>query len=138
MPTRFFPGSFDSLSSIASFVLAIAQEAGFDDFALYQIETGVDEACSNVIEHAYCMECEDDIEVTVESLEDRLVITIRDHGKPFDPKKIRTPNLKAKLTNRSDHGLGIYMMRQWMDEVEYFFVPGTNTLTLTKLKNPPS
>lgn len=135
MPSQIFPGVFDSLPHIASFVLAIAQEAGFDGFDLYQIETGVDEACSNIIEHAYCGDCSGLIEIDCTASDDKLVITIRDHGMPFDPKSIRKPNLTSKLKDRCEHGLGIYMMQQWMDEVEYQFFPGTNILTLVKYKS---
>lgn len=134
MPSQIFPGIFDSLPHIASFVLAIAQDGGFQGFDLYQIETGVDEACSNIIEHAYCEECSGLIEIDCEVVEDRLIIVIKDHGLPFDPKKIQKPKITAKLKDRSGHGLGIYMMQQWMDEVEYTFLPGTNILRLVKVK----
>ena len=53
MTTVIFPGRYESLSEIRDFVVEIAKIAGFQDFDLYAVELAVDEACSNIIEHAY-------------------------------------------------------------------------------------
>ncbi|HTX79376.1 MAG TPA: ATP-binding protein [Longilinea sp.] len=132
MPTLTFPGRYDSLNKIASFIRQAAQEAQLSDFATYEVETAIDEACSNIIEHAYGGEDRGTIECTYEVSDDRLTIVLRDHGKPFDPSKVPTPDLKSPLGNRKTHGLGLYIMRQWMDKVEFDKTKDTNILTMIK------
>jgi len=132
MPTLIFPGRYDSLNKIASFIHQAAQEAQLNDFAAYEVETAIDEACSNIIEHAYGGEDRGTIECSYEVSNDRLTITLRDHGKPFDPSKVPTPDLKSSLGGRKTHGLGLYIMRQWMDKVEFDKTIDTNILTMVK------
>ncbi|MGD0709160.1 MAG: ATP-binding protein [Anaerolineaceae bacterium] len=132
MPTLTFPGRYDSLNKIASFVRQAAQEAHLNDFASYEVETAIDEACSNIIEHAYGGEDLGTIECSYLVSEDHLTIVLRDHGKPFDPSKIPTPDLRRPLGSRKAHGLGLYIMRQWMDRVEFDTTNDTNILTMTK------
>jgi serine/threonine-protein kinase RsbW len=132
MPTLTFPGRYDSLNKIASFVRQAAQEAHLNDFAAYEVETAIDEACSNIIEHAYGGEDLGTIECSYLVSKDHLTIVLRDHGKPFDPSKIPTPDLKRSLGSRKTHGLGLYIMRQWMDRVEFDTTKDTNILTMIK------
>ena len=51
---QIFPGRYDSLAQIGQFVHSAADEAGFDSFSIYAVELAVDEACTNIIELAYC------------------------------------------------------------------------------------
>jgi serine/threonine-protein kinase RsbW len=132
MKTLTFPGSYSSLVKISEFVLQAAKQVGFSDFDLYKIETAVDEACSNIIEHAYGQENLGDIEISVEAEPEKLTVTLTDFGKPFDPNFVKKPNLSSNLTERDDHGLGIYMMKQWMDIVEFVSSNEKNVLTLVK------
>ena len=53
MRTAKFPASYDSLKSIGELSTQAAKEAGFDDNAVYEVQLAVDEAATNIIEHAY-------------------------------------------------------------------------------------
>lgn len=116
-----FPGRYDSLSQISEFVQQAARDAGLQDFALYAVETAVDEACSNIIEHAYGGENRGDIHCTCEINDEGLTIILIDHGRPFDPTCVAIPDVHALLDDRPGHGLGLYMMQKWMDEVRFEF-----------------
>ncbi|PKO17295.1 MAG: ATP-binding protein [Chloroflexi bacterium HGW-Chloroflexi-10] len=129
-----FPGRYESLEKIGEFIKESAQNAGFDGFSTYTIETSVDEACSNIIEHAYGNNLSGNIEISVIIEEKQMIIIIKDNGLSFDPEAISQPNLSSVLDEREDHGLGIYMMKQWMDVVQYESHPNYNTLTLIKNK----
>ncbi|HEY9076723.1 MAG TPA: ATP-binding protein [Anaerolineaceae bacterium] len=132
--TQVFPGRCSSLEKIAEFVRTAAQQAGLDDFATYQVETAVDEACSNIIEHAY-QNTEGEIICTCREEIDRLIITLQDQGQPFDGSNIPEPDLCCDLESRSNHGLGLYFMRKWMDEVRFEYDPALgNKLTMIKRK----
>jgi serine/threonine-protein kinase RsbW len=132
MKTLTFPGSYSSLVKISEFVTHAAKQLDFSDFDLYKIETAVDEACSNIIEHAYGQEDLGDIEISVKIHPEKITITLIDFGKPFDPKYVKEPNLSSNLSDRDNHGLGIYMMKQWMDIVEFYSEGNRNILTLIK------
>lgn len=138
MPTFIFPGKYESLAKIAELVQIATREFGLDSCAAYGVETAVDEACSNIIEHAYGGEDRGEIEFSYEITADSLIITLRDHGKKFKPKKIEKPKTNVPLKNRSDHGLGLYFIHQWMDEVHYDHREGYNILTLIKHKGTMS
>lgn len=132
MKTLTFPGCYSSLVKIGEFVTQAAKSIGFDGFELYKIETAVDEACSNIIEHAYGQENIGDIVVSVVTDLEKITITLTDFGEPFDPKYVKQPDLDADLEVREDHGLGIYMMKQWMDVVIFDTNQEKNVLTLVK------
>ncbi len=127
-----FPGSYSSLEKIGEFVSDTAKKIGFVGFDLYKIETAVDEACSNIIEHAYGQEGIGDIIVSVSPDPEKITITLKDFGQPFDPDYVKQPNIEANLEDREDHGLGIYMMKQWMDTVQYRTQEASNIITLVK------
>lgn len=131
--THTFPGRFDSLAAINKFVTRIAEAAGLDSKAIYAVQMAVDEACSNIIEHAYGGEGQGSIECTCHVHNDRLVVILGDYGCPFDPSNIPIPDLCANLDKRSSGGLGVFFMRQLMDQVHFESTPGVgNTLTLIK------
>jgi len=131
--TQTFPGVFSSLEKIAGFVCSVAADLGFDSSAVYSIETAVDEACSNIIEHAYGGEGRGMIEITCIIEEDQLKIIIHDTGQPFDLDRVPEPDFSTSLEDRPAHGLGIYIMRKWMDEVCFEFTANSgNYLTLVK------
>jgi serine/threonine-protein kinase RsbW len=130
--TRSFPGSYKSLEMIGGFVRKIAQDAGFENFAVYSIELAVDEACSNIIEHAYQGEGKGSIYCTCSANETHLTITLKDKGQSFDPSRITPPNLSQNIDEREAHGLGLYFIRQWMDEVSFTSNGRENILTMVK------
>jgi serine/threonine-protein kinase RsbW len=137
MPTQIFPGRYDSLEKIASFIRSEAEQLGLSHSEVFAVETAVDEAVSNIIEHAYKGENIGDISCSCLRSSDRLTITLEDHGEPFDPSRIPVPNLQGSLKNRKDNGLGFFMMNQWMDEVHFEFSPGLNRLVMVKCKEKP-
>ena len=133
--TLTFPGQFDSLAAICDFVTRAAEAADLDARAVYAVQVAVDEACSNIIEHAYGGEGHGDVECTCRIHDDGLTVVLRDHGQPFDPTGVPEPDLQADLEDRSLGGLGLYFVRKLMDEVHFEFAPDTgNVLTLVKRK----
>ena len=66
------------------------------------------------------------------SMNNSLTIIIKDRGKSFDPSIIPPPKLSDNLSEREAHGLGLYFIRQWMDEVHFTTNGSENVLTLMK------
>jgi anti-sigma regulatory factor (Ser/Thr protein kinase) len=100
-----------------------AEAAGLDDRALYQIELAVDEACANIVQHAYQGMEQGDIEISCYQEERNFVIRIRDWGQGFEPEAVPDPDVEAPLEDRSLGGLGLFLIRQFMDEVQFTFNP---------------
>ena len=122
----------ENLSVISDFVAESLKQFGVDQATTSRVQLAVDEACTNVIRHAYS-EWKDLITLVLELVDNDLIITIRDRGKPFDPSSIPPPNLEADLDERKIGGLGIYFMRQLMDEISYNFDAETgNELKMKK------
>ena len=133
MRTRVFPANFESLDTVREFVGKAAREIGMDDSEVYAVQLAVDEACSNIIEHAYGGQNRGEIECSCQVNKKALTIVLRDHGRPFDPASIAAPNLTLGLNERQVGGLGLFLMRHLMDEVR-FEAQGEagNVLTLVK------
>ena len=131
--THIFPGRYDSLSKIDKFIREVAQQAEMSDFVIYTVEMAVDEACSNIIEHAYQGEDKGNITCTCEVDEKGLTIILLDNGRPFNPELITPPDLSTNLEERESHGLGLFFIQKWMDRVEFEVMPNNaNRLTLFK------
>ena len=131
-----FPGRYENLEKICDLVTDQACQAGFDDAAVYAIQTAVDEACSNIIEHAYGGEDRGDIDISIDTENQCITIKIINHGKPFDPGSIAEPNINGNLKQRQTHGLGLYFMHKLMDDVCFEFSENSgNVVTMVKCQH---
>jgi serine/threonine-protein kinase RsbW len=133
MPTRRFTCSYHNLEKISDYVTEYAKQAGLNTTDTYAVQLAVDEASTNIIEHGYGMECPNRIDITCDIQENGLKVVIYDDAEPFDPDSIPEPEINVPLEEIKPRGLGIYLMRQMMDEVHYQSSPDKgNTLTLIK------
>lgn len=131
--TLTLPGRFESLSAFGEFVAQAAEAAGLDERAVYGVQLAVDEACTNIIEHAYGGEDRGEIECTCRINDRGLTILLRDQGTSLDPTNVPEPDVHASLEERDSRGLGVYFIRQLMDEVHFECTPESgNVLTLVK------
>jgi len=128
------PGWFDRLEQISKFIEQSGLEAGLDETAICRCQLAVDEACTNIIEHAYEGEGRGSIDICCdpEPAAGELTIVIEDHGKRFDPDSVPSPQLNTNLEDMQVGGLGLYFMRQVMDAVEFSYQDGSNKLVLVK------
>ena len=136
MVTEKFPSRFESLARIRNFVSRAAKDAGFNEKEIYAVELAVDEACANIIEHAYEGEGNGEIECTCNNLNSGLEIIIQDDGKPFDPNSIPLPDFSVDLDELKPRGAGLFIIRNLMDDVSFTFSKKKgNELRMVKLKN---
>lgn len=137
MRTAIFPGRHESLPAISHFVIQAAKEAGLDRDTTYQVELAVDEACSNIIDHAYQGEERGDIECCISAEAGKLIVTLSDQGHSFAPEQIPPPKLALPLHKIKRRGVGLYLMNKMVDELKYETHPGEgNRLTLVKFFTP--
>lgn len=114
-----FPGDYASLENIAEYFRTSACQAGLSSFDIYAVETAVDEACSNIIEHGFKNLRGGEIECCYQVIDKGFKIILIDHGRPFNPAEIPFPDMTKSLDEREAHGLGLYFIRKWMDEFYY-------------------
>jgi len=133
MSTTTFPGRYKSLARISEFVSQFAEEAGLDETATYTVLVAVDEACSNIIEHAYGGEGRGDIKCTCDVKDDSLTIILRDWGDPFDPASVPEPDFNVPLQELKLRGVGLVLMQKIMNEIIFSSTPdGENVLIMIK------
>ncbi|MCP5094655.1 MAG: ATP-binding protein [Chloroflexi bacterium] len=138
------PGRYEKIKQICAFAADGAAQAGMVEGDIFHIELACDEACTNIIEHAYGGEGKGDIIISWKADDRSFTIVINDNGRSFNPKDVPEPAIppdpndpnfsEAKMVeNLKIGGLGIHFMRKLMDEVTYQFDAATgNTLILVK------
>jgi serine/threonine-protein kinase RsbW len=109
----------EKLHNVREFVSDAARKAGFDDESTSKIALAVDEACTNIIKHAYQYAPDKEIEIGITQSNGRFEIIITHQGKLFDPNTVKSPDMKEYLTHYRQGGLGMHLMRLLMDAVEY-------------------
>ncbi len=125
----------DNQAHIRQFVREAAAALGAGPQTICSLELAVDEAACNVITHGYRGR-PGMIDVEVERDGDVLTIRVRDLAPPFDPTRVPDPDLTVPPAERRLGGMGIYLIRQSVDEMLYRATPeGGNELTLKKRLN---
>lgn len=117
---------------LATFMDSISEENGMDMEMSMNVNLAVEEAVVNVMNYAYPEGTVGEVKIDASVAEGLLTITIADGGSPFDPTEKENPDINLPAEERSICGLGILLVRQFMDTVAYQHTDGMNILTLTK------
>jgi serine/threonine-protein kinase RsbW len=115
-------GRYDQVSVACDFVAEGAEEAGFNLDEVFRIQLACDEACTNIIQHAYGGEDVGKISVTWQLDNKTFTIILRDKGRSFDLDAIPQPDLPMKPDDIDElkiGGLGVHFMRSLMDEIHF-------------------
>lgn len=119
--------STDNLQIIRDFIHHLTSEAGFSAEQIDQIELAVDEACTNVIKHAYRYDASRLIDLKILLDPEKIEIVITDYGPGFDPQKLPEPDINHSMKTAKSGGLGIHLMKKVMDRVTFNIKPGQKT-----------
>lgn len=98
----------------------------------FALTLSLDEIVTNVISYGYDDRGEHHIDVALRSGQGVIEVSVVDDGKPFNPLEIRTPDLNRPIDERPVGGLGIYLVRTYMSELEYKRVGVKNCLIMRK------
>ena len=90
--------------------------AGIADGEADDVVLAIDEACQNVIRHAYCDDDVGDIEISIRLEDGALIVDLRDFADPVDPDCVKG---ERDLEEVRPGGLGTHFMRSVMDDVEF-------------------
>ena len=122
-----------SLQAIRSFIKESCRQAGVEKAAAHGLVLAVDEACANIVEHGYRGREPGPIEISFDAEAGRIVMTITDRGRAFNPKDAPVPDLHSGWRERRVGGLGWHLVRQFVDEIHYDpDARNGNRLTLVK------
>lgn len=125
--------STENLSLIREFVAKVGLQAGMSEIDISKIELAVDEACANVIEHAYGNDKSQEVLVRANVDEEKITFHIIDTGIGFDPTQILQEDLEKLIEKRRSGGLGMRLIKTLMDEIHYEIIPGQkNELRMVK------
>lgn len=126
--------TLDNLEVVQNFVNEELELQGCSMKVMMQIEIAVEEIFVNIVHYAYnpqvgkaTVRCE----VTDNPMQ--VIIQFLDSGVPFDPMAKEDADITLSAEERSIGGLGIYMVKQSMDEVNYEYKDGKNVLTIRKV-----
>ena len=128
------PASMSHLREVRDFIEHIGKKYKFTEKVINSFKLVVDEACTNIIRHGY--QDIKDGKITVRAIIRRLSLTIAiiDQGRSFDPRQVKDPDLDKYVKIGKKGGLGIFMMRKLMDDIQYNLTGNGNELRLTKMR----
>ncbi|NYF80435.1 ATP-binding protein [Granulicella arctica] len=126
--------SLDSVNRVEQAAEDYAQRAGFDEDSVPNIAMAVREAAVNAVVHGNGYDPDKQITASFEATADSMIIRIADQGPGLDPETIPDPLAPENILRGS--GRGIFLIRAFMDEVNFRQLhPGTE-LTLIKHRTP--
>ena len=127
------PATMENFEKMIEFIRNGAAATGFDSKMVNKINLACEEALVNVIKYAYPDKV-GDVEITYKIIngEKGMQIEIIDWGISFNPLSIEKPNIDAPIEERPIGGLGIYMVLNIMDKVNYRRDQDRNIFTLIK------
>ena len=120
------------LSQVREFITEISSSLGFDAKDINSIKLAVDEGCTNIIRHAYRGVESGFIDILAIVKPTAVSFVLIDEGKSFDFKRASDPNLQTYMRIGKKGGLGIFLMKKLMDDIEYHVTNRGNELWLTK------
>ena len=120
------------ISRLAEFVENLGEEFMLTPDLVFNLNLVLEEAVSNVILYAYPKEEHEIITLSARKDDNMLIFVLTDSGKEFDPTQIPDADVTLSAEEREIGGLGIFLIRQIMNTVEYQRIEGRNVLTLGK------
>jgi serine phosphatase RsbU (regulator of sigma subunit)/anti-sigma regulatory factor (Ser/Thr protein kinase) len=129
------PAQMSYLGQVRDFIEHIGKKYKYEDRLINSFKLVIEEACTNIIRHGYR-----DIkggEITLKAIVRRqsLTMVVVDQGISYDPRQASTPDLEKYIQIGKKGGLGIFMMRKLMDDVQYNITSRGNELRLTKMRD---
>jgi len=125
------PASIEHLKDLRKFIEKIGKKHRIPDKIVNSFKLAIDEASTNIIRHAY-RDSSGEILLRVIIRKTSVTVSLIDHGRFFDPNNVKDPDLKRYVAIGKRGGLGIFMIRKLVDDIEYYRTGEGNELRLTK------
>jgi anti-sigma regulatory factor (Ser/Thr protein kinase) len=122
----------ESLQVFRGFITDCCAKYDLPNDTVLELKLAVDEACTNIITHGYKGMNPGSIILSFRIKPDRILVQITDFGHCFEPIETPRPDVEAALGDDELGGLGLYLIYQTMDNIDYTSSEDGNTLTFTK------
>lgn len=122
----------ESLELFRNFISDCCSKYDIPGEVVLELKLAVDEACTNIIEHGYKGMDPGSIILAFWIVPDRILVQITDFGQVFEPVEGEKPDVEAALNDEEFGGIGLYLIHQSMDNIDYQVSTEGNTLTFTK------
>ncbi len=128
------PAQINYLPVLRNFISRVASSYKFSKSEVNALTISVDEACTNIIKHGYQNIQSGSITINVHVKTDRLVVELIDRGTNFNPNQVSDPNISQYIQNGKKGGLGIFIMKKFLDDIQYITSGKANILRLIKFR----
>ena len=118
------------LTRLTEGITRLGMEHHLPDEVIFHLNLALEEVVSNIIRHGYGEREDGEVSVLIEVAPEAIAVTVEDDGVAFNPLEHPDPDLTAPLEERKVGGLGVFLVRQLMDEVDYRAERGRNILRL--------
>lgn len=133
--TLTLPNDVKEVATLSTFIKDVMTRLNIGKPLAGKLRLALEEAVVNVMEYAYPAGTKGDVSIRVTSDGERLRFVISDRGISFDPTEASKADTTLSAEERPVGGLGILLVRELMDYINYERTDGKNVLTLTKTIN---
>lgn len=123
------------LSVLERSLETLAERHGLSEQELLSVNLVLEELVVNVVSHGHHDGLEHEITIRLSVTDRELTIEVEDDGRPFNPLEASRPDLDASLDERLVGGLGLHLVRSFVDELSYRREDGKNVTTLVKTRS---
>lgn len=127
-----FKNKIEEVTRVAEFIEQVGEELELSFAVINSIQLAIEEAVVNVINYAYPKDKECEAYLDVSKKDNAVYFVLSDTGVPFDPTAKSDPDLTLSADERPIGGLGIFLVKQIMNEVTYEYSDGKNNLIMIK------
>lgn len=120
------------IARLNEFIEEIGNDFSLSPEVIFNLNLVLEEAVVNIINYAYPKEEHEKIYLSAKLHNDSIILVLTDTGKEFDPTMVPDTDITLSADERPIGGLGIFLIRQIMNEVKYERIDGKNVLTLEK------
>lgn len=122
----------ESLEVFRDFIAECCEKQNIPDNIVFDLKLAADEACTNIIEHGYKEMDPGSIVLSLRIADEKIMVQITDFGHAFEPEETHLPDVEEALEGGVLGGIGLYLIYQTMDNIDYQSTIDGNTLTFTK------
>lgn len=120
------------LDRLHPFLEEIGQRIGVSKKCIFETNLTLEEVFSNIVSYGFADQADHLIKITVTLAKDSFKIRVEDDGKPFNPLTAKEPDLPDDVDDCKPGGLGIHLIKHFMDDIRYKRQQNRNVLTMTK------
>ena len=125
------PSRIETVAEVAAAVAEFVTRSGVSEDAAFGIDMAVREAVTNAVVHGNRQSEDKVVGIVLKNLPDAVEISVHDQGPGFNPNEVPDPTAEENILKTS--GRGIFFMRSFMDEVDWFLPPeGGTTVRMLK------